>query len=261
MKALDLVGKRFGLLTVIERRGSDKNGQSMWLCRCDCGTEKIIRGHDLKGGTKSCGCSRRYNTGLYKHGLSHTRIHSIWRSIKDRCYNENNQDYNSYGGRGIAVCDEWKNDFLSFYRWALESGYEEALTIDRIDVNAGYSPENCRWASMAEQSNNRRNNKLFTLNGRTMTLAEWSKVAGVKYGDIQNRLRYGYSFEEAINPNFKRVYQCKNEFNEKLSQMCKERGVSYKLVSQRVRSGWDVEKALNTPTRRSQNKVTGSPSD
>lgn len=223
----------------------------MWLCRCDCGTEKIVRGHDLKGGTRSCGCSRRYNTGLYQHGLSDTRLHRIWRSIKDRCYNPNNQDYKHYGGRGISVCDEWKSDFMVFYKWALSTGYGEELTIDRIDTNGWYSPENCRWVSMIEQSNNRRNNKVITFRGESLTIAQWSRKTGVKYGDIQNRLNYGYSFEEAINPNFDRVYQCKSEQNQKLRDLCKEKGVSYKLVYQRVRAGWDIEKALNTPSRRS----------
>lgn len=251
MKSLDLVGSKFGSLTVTERRGSDENGQSLWLCQCDCGTEKIVRGHDLKGGTKSCGCSRRYHTNLYQHGLSNTRLHRIWRSIKDRCYNPNNKDYKHYGGRGITVCDEWKNDFMSFYKWALNTGYGEKLTIDRIDVNGGYLPENCQWVSMIEQSNNRRNNKVITFRGESFTIAQWSRKTGVKYGDIQNRLNYGYSFEEAINPDFVRVYQCKNEFNQKLRELCKEKGVSYKLVYQRVRAGWDIEKALNTPSRRS----------
>lgn len=253
MKALDLIGLRFGKLTVVERRGSDAKGQSLWLCRCDCGIEKVVRGHDLKGGTKSCGCSRRYNTGLYQHGLSNTRLHRIWRSIKDRCYNKNNQDYRQYGGRGITVCDEWKDDFLSFYNWSTENGYGENLTIDRIDVNAGYFPDNCRWVSMIEQSNNRRNNKVFTLNGKKMTLAQWSKETGVKYGDIQNRLNYGFTFEEAINPNFKRVYKYKNEENKKIGDICKERGVPYKLVIQRVKNGWDLERALSTP-RKSEKK-------
>lgn len=255
MKPLDLVGKRFGSLLVIERRGSDEKGQSLWLCRCDCGTEKIVRGHDLKGGTKSCGCSRRYNTGLYQHGLSHTRIHSIWRSIKDRCYNPKNRHYKHYGGRGISVCDEWKDNFIPFYNWSLENGYEENLTIDRIDVNAGYYPGNCRWVSVETQANNKRNNKVFTLNGKTLTISQWSKETGVKYGDIQNRLNYGYSFEEAIDTNFKRVYRCKNERNQEIRDLCKKMGVSYKLVIQRVNAGWDIEKALTQPSRAEKQKA------
>lgn len=250
MKALDLVGKRFGSLLVIERRGSDEKGQSLWLCCCDCGAEKVVRGHDLKGGTKSCGCSRKYNTGLYKHGLSNTRIHRIWRSIQDRCYNQNNQDYRHYGGRGITVCDEWKDDFLLFYNWALENGYNENLTIDRVDVNSGYSPENCRWVSMETQANNKRNNKVFTLNGKTLTVSQWSKETGVKYGDIQNRLNYGYSFEEAISPNFKRKFHCKTEENKRIKDLCDEKGVSYKTVYRRLKEGWTLERALTTPLQK-----------
>lgn len=204
----------------------------------------------MKGGTKSCGCSRRYNTGLYKHGLSNTRLHRIWRSIHDRCYNSNNQDYKHYGERGIIMCAEWKDEFMPFYNWAIKNGYKENLTIDRIDVNKGYFPDNCRWVSMVEQNNNRRNNKIMTFNGESLTIAQWSKKTGVKYGDIQNRLRYGYSFEEAINPNFKKIYHYKTKENQELKVLCDEKGVSYKLVWQRVRLGWDIDKALNTPPRK-----------
>lgn len=252
-KPLDLVGKRFGSLVVIERRGSDEKGQSMWLVHCDCGTEKVVRGHDLKGGVKSCGCSRRYNTGLYKHGLSQTRLHGIWRSMKDRCYNERSQDYKFYGARGIKLCDEWKEDFIPFYEWSNDNGYKDGLTIDRIDVNGNYCPGNCRWVSMTVQANNRQTNKVFTHNGKTMTVAEWARETGIKYGDIQNRLNYGYSFEEAIDPSFKRVYTFKNAENKKIHDLCAERGMPYSLVIQRVKYGWDIEKALSTPSRRKKN--------
>lgn len=254
-KPLNLIGKRFGLLTVVERKPSDAKGQSMWLCRCDCGNEKIIRGHDLtQGKTQSCGCTRKYNCGLYKHGLSHTRLHGIWRNIKGRCYNPNNPCYQHYGGRGITVCDEWKNDFQKFYDWSMENGYQENLSIDRIDANGAYSPQNCRWADSITQANNKRNNKVFTAYGKTMTVAQWSRETGVKYGDIQNRLNYGYSFEEAIDPNFTRIY-FKNAENRKVHDLCVERGVPYGLVIQRVQHGWDIEKALSLPSKRSKNKT------
>ena len=176
--------------------------------------------------------------------------------MKDRCYNERSLDFKHYGGRGIKVCDEWKDDFMPFYEWANANGYKDDLTIDRIDVDSGYSPDNCRWVSMTVQSNNRRTNKVFTYNGKTMTVAEWARETGVKYGDIQNRLNYGYSFAEAIDPNFKREYEYKDEENKKLHDLCVERGVPYSLVSQRVKYGWDLEKALSTPSRRPKKEAT-----
>lgn len=205
MKPLNLSGQRFGSLTVIKRAGSDKKGQSMWLCRCDCGNEKIIRGHDLKGGTKSCGCSRRYNTGLYKHGLSKTRLHRIWRSIKDRCYNDNSLDFKFYGGRGVSVCAEWKCDFLSFFNWASSSGYKDGLTIDRIDVNGDYCPENCRWVPIVEQANNKRNNTYLTYHGETKTISQWARELKISPQTISSRLRYGFSMEKVLDNSGKRL--------------------------------------------------------
>lgn len=256
-KALDLVGKRFGMLTVVERRASDGKGQSMWLCRCDCGTEKVLRGHDLtQGKVRSCGCTRRYNCGLYKHGLSHTKLHSRWRNIKERCYNPKNPCYKHYGGRGIAMCDEWKNDFMAFYSWAMENGYTDELTVDRIDYNKGYSPQNCRLVGWVEQQNNKRNNRRFTVGDKTLTIAEWSRESGVQYRDIMNRLNYGYTMEEAIKPDFKKHHLCMNAENQNLYDLCVERGIRYSLVKQRVDRGWDIERALSTPAKERKKRAT-----
>ena len=191
MKVNDLTGQRFGSLLVVERRGSDSKGQALWLCRCDCGTEKIIRGHDLKGGVKSCGCSRIKSTGLYKHGLSNTKLHGIWRGIKDRCYNKNNKNYSTYGARGIKMCDEWLNDFVKFYEWANQNGYKEGLTIDRIDRNGDYCPDNCRWATWTQQANNTSKNIHVTINGETKTVPEWSRALGLNYRSVRTRITKG----------------------------------------------------------------------
>lgn len=198
MQVNDLTNQKFGSLLVIERRGSDKKGQAMWLCRCDCGTEKIIRGHDLKGGVKSCGCSRRYNTGLYQHGLSGTRLHNIWRSMKDRCYNPKNKSYSFYGGRGISLCSEWLQDFTAFYEWANSHGYSENLTIDRIDTNGDYSPQNCRWIDRTEQANNTRKNIYITIEDETKTLSQWCKILGVNYHSAQTRIYKGWEPKKAL---------------------------------------------------------------
>ena len=206
MAGLDLTGQKFGRLTVIRLLDErTKNGGKKYLCRCDCGTEKVVQqGHLRSGAIKSCGCLLRETTiarnkvEKRKHGLMNTKLYAVWRSMKQRCFDENSSSYFRYGGRGITVCDEWKDDFQAFYDWSMANGYREGLSIDRIDVNGNYEPGNCRWATMKKQANNRTNNTIVEYNGVSKTLSEWAEFYNISYDIFLKRLEGGNSFEDAI---------------------------------------------------------------
>lgn len=163
MRMKDLTGKRFGRLLVLEYSHTNAHREPYWVCQCDCGNRVTTRGANLKNGqTQSCGCLRRERASEANkiHGMRFTRIHGVWSGMIERCENPKHKGYKSYGGRGITVCDEWRKDFVSFKNWAYTNGYDEKAeygqcTLDRIDVNGNYSPDNCRWVSMAEQNKNK----------------------------------------------------------------------------------------------------------
>jgi hypothetical protein len=199
-KFIDLTGQRFGRLEVISLAISDKR-KGYWNCKCDCGKEKTISVYNLiNGSTRSCGClhSEEVKERMTKHGLSKTRLGQIRNDMQKRCYNPNQIYYKNYGGRGITVCEEWKTNPTSFYTWANNNGYEEHLTIERIDINGNYCPENCRWATETEQNNNKRSNHLITCKGKTRTMSQWSEITGISYSTLRGRQRSGWSDEKTI---------------------------------------------------------------
>lgn len=160
-KLVDLTGQRFGRLVVVGRSES-KNRNSSWLCKCGCGNQTVVSAPNLKSGkTRTCGCGMVESTikRSTKHGGANTKLYRVWSGMKARCSNPNNKSFDDYGGRGIKVCEEWQRDFSAFQKWALENGYKEGLTIDRKDNDKGYLPDNCRWATIKEQNNNRRPRK------------------------------------------------------------------------------------------------------
>lgn len=196
-----MIGKKFGRLKVIEEIPERKNGGKVYKCLCDCGNYTDVRGSFLRNGkTKSCGCLM-IDTNT-KHGKYGTRIYNIYYGIIQRCYNTNDKDhYPRYGGRGIKVCDEWLNDFMKFYNWAMDNGYNDNSTIDRINNNGNYEPNNCRWVTTYEQNKNRSNSILVHYKNETKSITEWIKELKltIPYITINKRLlKYGYSVEEAF---------------------------------------------------------------
>lgn len=200
-KIKDMTGQKFGRLTVIEYSYSDKYGNARWLCKCDCGNETIAIGKGLRcGDTKSCGCKRieRAKTLSTTHGLRKTRLYTIWAQMKSRCLNPNSNNYDRYGERGIKVCEEWLNNFVAFHDWAIENGYDDELTIDRIDNNGDYEPTNCRWATIEEQANNKRSSCLIEYKGERKTIAQWANLLNINEKMLRRRMDRGWDVERAL---------------------------------------------------------------
>ena len=200
-------------LTVIERAEDhvSPNGtrHAQWLCRCNCGNDEYIiaMSHNIKNGnTKSCGCIHKKklnqvnesNKIKKKKLYRHKRLYKIWADMKARCNNPNHKRYYSYGGRGIHVCKQWNDSFDEFYKWAISSGYNDSLTIDRMDNDKGYYPENCKWSTYKEQENNRRSCHYITYNGETHTISEWGEINNINPTTIRTRIHAGWDEIKAI---------------------------------------------------------------
>lgn len=211
MKVGDIINKRFGRLLVLSCEGKYRDKDYLYKCQCDCGNIKLIARRSLiSSNTKSCGCIKieklRQNK---KHGLRKHPLYKIWYAMKDRCHNKNCIAYKNYGGRGIKVCDEWKNDFKKFYDWANENGYKRNLSIDRINNNGNYEPNNCRWATSEEQGNNKRNNIFIKDENEKICIRKYCRKYNINYGYFWKFLRSGHSLQDTIK-KFRGDYECKS---------------------------------------------------
>lgn len=201
----DLTGQRFGRLVVVRRaqNATRKSGRPrvMWECLCDCGNATYVTPDNLKRGAQvSCGChSKEHNRALRTtHGLSNTRLYGIWLAMRRRCHLVTDSAYREYGARGIVVCDEWNSSFEAFKSWSMSHGYADNLSIDRIDNNGNYTPDNCRWVDCVAQANNRRSNRILTYNGESHTVTEWARILGKNPKTLFTRLYSGDSVEKIL---------------------------------------------------------------
>ena len=209
-RSINMSNVRFGRLVAVKRVEDhiepSGNRIFIWDCQCDCGNSVNVAGYLLRRGTtKSCGCLKREIdlTRLRSHGKSNTRLYKIWLMIKQRCTNPKNSAFMRYGGRGIEMCDEWSTNYLNFYNWAMENGWDDKKdlneqSIDRIDVNGNYEPSNCRFSDRITQANNTRSNHFITYQGKTHTVAEWSRITGVNYHTLLTRINSGMSVEKSL---------------------------------------------------------------
>ncbi len=250
----DLTGLKFGRLTATKLSERRSGRKTYWECDCECGKTKVVRTDSLKDGSvKSCGCLKKEQDkinlpngqGRVIHGLSRKRIYHTWEAMISRCENIENSHYSNYGGRGINVCEQW-HDVEIFVDWAMNNGYNDELTIDRIDVNGNYEPENCKWATWKEQANNRTNNVMITFNGKTQTLKQWSIELGINYNTLQSRINYGINLPELFQKeNFIRkdnVLLTHNDKTMTMTEWSKELGIKLSTLSERYRRGLPEEK-------------------
>lgn len=199
-KVKDITGIKYERLTPVSFVGI-KNHKAMWLCKCDCGKETVVSSSNLQSGTtRSCGCFKEEKRieSRYKHGGEPKRLYHIWCGMRQRCENKKSHKYRIYGGRGISVCDEWKgnNGFVEFRKWALSHGYSDDLSLDRIDVNGNYEPQNCRWATAKEQALNTRFNKFYNGLGMSKRASEWAEYFGINRVTFYKRLRRGLTVDD-----------------------------------------------------------------
>lgn len=201
MKINDLTGQKFGLLEAIKIVGKAKDRHNKWLCKCKCGNYTIVNSNSLKcNNVLSCGCYKRKRTSEVrsKHHLTNSKLHKIWTGIKQRCFNRNNKSYKFYGERNIKMCKEWNDDFCKFMEWAINNGYKDGLSIERINVNGNYEPSNCKWIPRNEQYLNTRKVQIIEYNGEKNTINYFSNKYDIAHSTFRRYLKQGMKIEEII---------------------------------------------------------------
>lgn len=234
-KIKDLTGQQFGKLTVLGLDHMDDHGTSYWTCKCECGNTKVIARTSLvRGTTVSCGCYAREQSSKrsYKHGGHSSLLYSIWQAMKHRCYTPTASGYDNYGGRGITVCSEWRDNFVCFRDWAVQAGYSEesGLTLDRIDVDGNYEPSNCRWVTMRTQNNNKTTNRIIEYKGHRKTIAEWARFLEVN----PQRLRYRLN---RCNDDLELACSFPMPLYRPAAPKCRR---AHKTLKQRQREEWNI---------------------
>lgn len=251
----DYTGERFGRLIVIKRVENNKHNQVRWLCKCDCGNKKIVLANALReGNTRSCGCLKHeqnyINIVHITHNKSNTRLYNIWKNMKNRCNNPKNRRHKFYYDKGIKVCNEWQKNFMSFYKWAMENGYKENLTIDRIDNNGNYEPNNCRWATITEQNNNQSNNIRIYYNNITYNVKDFCKKYKIKRCTLMQRLKNNWNIEKIINtPIQSKRSILYNGTHYTAKELAEKYHIKQSTLITRLSRNWTIDEALNLVSR------------
>ena len=194
----NLVGKKFGKLLVLRELDERRNKGVLWECVCDCGGKAKRTTGELNAGRRlTCGCMPTGSNGAWRNG-KREKLYVVWCDIIQRCFDKNFRGYHRYGGRGITICNEWRHDYPAFRSWALSHGYKEGLTIDRINNDGNYEPNNCRWVTMKEQCRNKTGLVWITYNGKTMIMNDWAELLGLKKSTLGERIRRGWTIEKAL---------------------------------------------------------------
>jgi hypothetical protein len=248
MKKINLVGQKFGRLIVLGKATSTNNKNSSWRCKCICGNEVIVtRPNLIQNHTKSCGCLNKdiVKTRCTTHGKTNSIVYKKWTDMKTRCTNSNTKGFKNYGGRGIVVCERW----TKFENFLEDMGDPpENMTLERIDNEKGYSPENCKWATATEQANNKRNNIKIEFNGKTKSLRQWADEIGIPKSAISQRLLRGWSVRHVLtisyNESIKSITY--NGVTKSLKDWSISLGGNIALVSIRLQNGWSIERAVTT---------------
>lgn len=244
----NVIGQKFGRLLVVEQEFRDN--RTWCKCICDCGTEaEVLQTRLLNGNTKSCGCLKidGITERATTHGMTGTITHRSWKGMKRRCHNPKDQKYVNYGARGITVCDEWKDSFETFLADMGEC--PEGHSLDRIDVNGNYEPNNCRWTDAATQSRNKTTTRRLEYDGRTQCLTDWAIEFGLNTTTLINRLKSGRSLEDALTKPTIRLVTHEGK-TQSLPDWAKELGMSYQTLMNRIKKpNWSIERALTEPVQ------------